>query len=135
MKFTPNPGTFAAGQILSTGYCDLRLKRRFGSNQKPAATKGGKTMKYTFTHEIRVILLDKLRVYHRHYHKKTDPKITLKEYVRRLPLTSSRYYKIPNDSIYKTVTVKIGRAYFRFRGDAKTLAIIYRNANRRDCRC
>lgn len=91
-------------------------------------------MKYEFTNKFKNILLEKLRVYHRHYHKYHDPKITLKEYVKNIPV---KKISMPNHSnlFGGWIEIKIDKAWFVIKDDARTLATVYRNANQRDCRC
>ncbi|OEU68417.1 MAG: hypothetical protein BBJ57_02310 [Desulfobacterales bacterium PC51MH44] len=97
-------------------------------------------MKNQFTKEFRAILERKLRVYYRHYsnHRYFDGStnsLTFKEFCR---LSTFKHWDencmcSPDDTAW--IEIRIGRAYFGILDTARTLAIVYKNANRKNCRC
>ena len=92
-------------------------------------------MKNQFTKEFRAIIERKLRVYYRHYSYQRVFDGTFKQFCR---LSTFRIYDMkclcsPDNTQW--IEIRIGRAYFGILETAKTLAIAYKNANRRDCRC
>ena len=108
-------------------------------------------MKNQFTKEFRAVLERKLRVYYRHYSYQVHTILTFKEFCRKSALKKPLFFsenfkglcspqplKIPINEYPKPlpyIKIKIGNAQFDIIDDLITLSTVYRNANRKDCRC